>query len=260
MTDIDRDSPIPFYFQLAQLLKTEIASGRWADGHRLPSEAELCDSYGLSRSVIRQALGLLESDGLIRKAKGRGAFVTAQATRSWLLQSPEGFFEEETTRRGVQVRSRILRAEREPLPMWASEKLGLAPAEIGVTLERLRWVDDELALYVVNYLPDSVADVALELRDDESLYERLAARGARVAGGHRTVEAVNAPAKLTKLLDVRRGAALMFIESTSWTADRRPFDCYHAWVRTDRMRIEISVSTASGGGAAAFDGDLAHTA
>jgi GntR family transcriptional regulator len=245
MIGIDRDSPIPFYYQLAQRLKGEIEAERWAEGERLPSEAELCETFDLSRSVIRQALGVLESDGLIRKSKGRGAFVTAAAMRSWLLQSAEGFFEDETGRRGASVRSRLLRAEREQLPLWAAERLGLEASAKGVTLERLRWVDDQLALYVVNHLPDRLAPVALGLGDDESLYARLAQNGTRVAGGHRTLEAVDATAKLAKLLEIRRGASLIFIQSTSWTSDRLPFDCYRAWVRTDRMRIEMTVSAPS---------------
>ena len=92
-------------------------------------------------------------------------------------------------------------------------------------------------------MPAPLADVALALRDDESLYERLAAAGVRGGGGRRTVSAVPAEPPLDKLLDVRRGTPLMFIESVSWTAERRPFDCYRAWVRTDRMRIEIQVTS-----------------
>jgi GntR family transcriptional regulator len=240
---IDRGSPIPFYFQLAQALRGRIDAGAWAAGARLPSEAELCDTFAVSRSVVRQALGMLEAEGIIRKLKGRGAFVAEVATeRSWLLQSSDGFFQDEVARRGAHVTSQILRAERGTLPRWAGEALEAERAG-GATLERLRWVDGELALYVVNHVPAPLADVALALRDDESLYARLGAAGVRGAGGRRTVAAVAAEPPLDKLLGVRRGAPLMFIESVSWTAERRPFDCYRAWVRTDRMRIEIQVTS-----------------
>jgi GntR family transcriptional regulator len=240
---IDRGSPIPFYFQLAQALRARIDAGAWAAGARLPSEAQLCELFAVSRSVVRQALGMLESEGVILKAKGRGAFVADGApSRAWLLQSSEGFFQDEVARHGAHVTSQILRAERGQLPRWAADALETERAG-GATLERLRWLDGELALYVVNHLPASLADVAVELGDDESLYERLAAAGVRGGGGRRTVAAVAADQHLVRLLGVRRGAPLMFIESVSWTTERRPYDCYRAWVRTDRMRIEIQVTS-----------------
>jgi GntR family transcriptional regulator len=57
--EIDRGSPVPFYFQLARTLRDEIVSGRWQTQERLPSEAELCNSFELSRATVRQALALL---------------------------------------------------------------------------------------------------------------------------------------------------------------------------------------------------------
>jgi DNA-binding GntR family transcriptional regulator len=57
---IDRNTPVPFYFQLAELLEDEIVSGRWQPGARVPSEGQLGDRYELSRTTIRQALARLE--------------------------------------------------------------------------------------------------------------------------------------------------------------------------------------------------------
>jgi DNA-binding GntR family transcriptional regulator len=57
------------------------------------------------------------------------------------------------------------------------------------------------------------------------------------------VEAVPAKERLAKILDAPIGTPLMFIESISWDEKMAPFDCYRAWLRTDRIRIEIQVST-----------------
>ena len=69
---IDRHSPVPFYFQMAAALEHEISAGRWTAGSRIPSEPELCKSFGISRSVVRQALQRLEQEGLIIRRKGFG--------------------------------------------------------------------------------------------------------------------------------------------------------------------------------------------
>jgi len=241
---IDRKSPMPFYFQLAELLEQEIASGRWETGTRLPAEPDLCEHYRLSRTTIRQALARLEQRGLIERRKGQGTFVQRSEPGLWLLQSSEGFFQYEVDRAGRTVTSRILRAEREPLPAWACEALRLRRGAEGATIERLRSLDGAVALYVINHLPDRLADAALAITNpDESLYRRLRERaGVMPHGGRRTLEAIAAEEWAAALLEVVPGAPIAFIDSVAWDAEMRPFDCYRAWLRTDRTRIEIQVS------------------
>jgi GntR family transcriptional regulator len=240
---IDRSSPVPFHFQLSELLEQEISENRWPRGLRLPSEAELCSHFGVSRSTVRQALGRLEQEGLIGREKGRGSYVADTQRRSWLLQSAEGLFQDETERLGRSVTSRILRLERCALPGWALDALMLPKGAEGVTLERVRAIDGNVALYVVNYLPAWLADAVLSLKDpNESLYRRLKeSMRIEVAGAHRTLEATRAGGSLGKLLELTPGAPVVAIHSVAWDRQHRPFDCYRAWLRTDRLTIEIGV-------------------
>ena len=240
---LERDSPWPLHFQLAALLEGEVSRGGWSPGMRLPSEPAIGRHYGLSRTTVRQALARLEQEGLISRRKGQGTFVKESRPRSWLVQASEGFFHDELVRMGRTVTSTVLRLERSTLPGWASDKLGLPAGGEGVMLERVRAVDGLVALYVVNYLPPQLAESVLAISDpNESLYERLARReGLTVAGGRRVLEAILAEDKAAAILGVERGTALALIESVSWDAQLRPFDCYRAWLRTDRMKVEIEV-------------------
>jgi GntR family transcriptional regulator len=242
---IERESPIPFYFQLSELLEQEILTGRWEPGFRLPSELDICEHFGLSRTTIRQAFGRLEQEGLVSRRKGQGTFVAESRPRSWLLQSSGGFFQEEVEREGRLVTSVVLRSvTRGVLPPWATAALGLGGAE-GATLERVRSVDGLVAMYNVNHLPPGIAELVLPLDDpNESLYQRLKERaGLEAAGGRRVLEAVRAEERLARLLEVSLGAPLVFIESVSWDRNLRPFDCYQTWLRTDRMKIDIQVAS-----------------
>lgn len=237
---IERDSPVPFYFQLTKVLAEEIESGRWAPGARLPSEPALCAHFDISRTTVRQALAKLEAEGLIRKEKGRGAFVTERRHSGWLLQSSHGFYED-AARAGNTVTSRILRREVGELPAWALGALRLPPGAAGLTLERLRHVDETPVMYVITYLPEAVAGGLLDADlEHGSVYRTLEEQnGLTVYGGRRVVEAVVAEADLVRLLGVERGAPLLFVESVSWGADLRPFECYRAWHRSDLTKIEI---------------------
>jgi GntR family transcriptional regulator len=239
---IDRASPVPYYFQLKKILAEEILAGRWERGHRLPSEPSICDHFQVSRTTVRQALGELEAEGMIRREKGRGTFVADVRSSSWLLQSSHGFYEE-AVRMGKRVTSRVLRLRVERLPLWASDALELPESSDGVSLERLRWVNDRMVMYVVNHLPADLADVVagadLTFGSLYGVLERE--RGLRVHGGRRLVEAVTAQDDLAQLLEVDPGAPLLFVESVSWDADSRPFECYRAWHRADRTKVDVQV-------------------
>ena len=250
MTDpagvIDRSSSVPFHYQLRKLLEQQIETGRWAQGDRLPSEPFLSDYYSVSRATVRQALHALEQEGLIHKEKGRGAFVNRTSSGSWLLQWAGGLFDDELTRRGITVESTVLRAVVEPLPDWASEALHLTPGTEGLALERLRRVDGHLALYVVNHLPQEYAAILPEIErtSSASLYWTLREQcGVEVAGSSRSLEAVSAPPTLARRLGVPSRYPLVYIQSVTRDATSKPIDCYRAWLRTDRLRIEVETDT-----------------
>jgi GntR family transcriptional regulator len=245
MLDIDRGSPLPLYSQLKRALAAQIEAGSLSPGDRLPSEPELCARFGLSRTTVRQALAELELEGTLRREKGRGTFVAERSDTSGFLQSSSGFFDD-ATRQGHTVDSRVLDAEVEPLPAWATDALQLPRGALGLTLERVRSLDGAVVMYVQNHLLAEFgpAVVAADMTR-ASLYGTLRERhGISVAGGRRTVEAVTASDRLAELLAVEPGFPLLFVESVSWNSDERPFECYRAWHRSDRARIEVQVTPA----------------
>jgi GntR family transcriptional regulator len=77
--------PTPLYYQLKNILKSRILSKELKGNGRLPTEAELCVEYNVSRVTVRQALSELMKDGLIYRDRGRGTFVTEGAE----LKRPE---------------------------------------------------------------------------------------------------------------------------------------------------------------------------
>jgi GntR family transcriptional regulator len=68
-------SPQPLYLQAAAVFRSNIHNRSWAPGQQIPPLEILVQTYGVSRATIRQALGLLENEGLIRRARGAGTFV-----------------------------------------------------------------------------------------------------------------------------------------------------------------------------------------
>ena len=93
-------SAVPRYVQLASLFRSRIGSGTWPIGGQIPTVDDLVDECGVARATIRQALGLLEGDGLIKRYRAKGTFVErspneqiwceVQTNWSGLLMSREG--------------------------------------------------------------------------------------------------------------------------------------------------------------------------
>jgi GntR family transcriptional regulator len=72
-----RLSAVPLYIQVAAELRRRIESGRWASGQKISTIEDLQEEFGVARVTVRQAVELLEKDGLVRRQQGRGTFVAA---------------------------------------------------------------------------------------------------------------------------------------------------------------------------------------
>lgn len=72
---IDKKDHLPAYAQLARIIKRRISNGSYGPGARLPSEAAIAGNFGISAMTARQAIGLLEQEGLVDRVQGRGTFI-----------------------------------------------------------------------------------------------------------------------------------------------------------------------------------------
>src|SRR3954452_9494099 len=130
---------VPRYYEIEQALRGRIADLK-ADAP-LPSDAMLCEEFGVSRMTARNAVQRLVQEGIVYRVPGRGTFVAEPPVhrQAGNLLS----FTEEMRRRGRVPSSRLLaRVVREPGPAEAS-RLQLAPGEAVIALRRLRMADTE---------------------------------------------------------------------------------------------------------------------
>jgi GntR family transcriptional regulator len=239
---IDFDSPLPYYVQLIQRLKSKIDSGAWPAGSQLPGEPELCNLYGISRTVVRQALGEMEQQNLIVRRKGKGTFVAEPKVSESLAQKLTGFYSD-MVERGYRVATEVLHQRVGPVGDKIAEHLQIAPGASVIDIRRLRFVNEEPIQLVTSYLPYAlcprVAEVDLTHR---SLYDVLENEcGLSIARGKRFLEAVGANESEARLLQIERGAPLIMLDSVSFLEDGRPVEYYHAVHRGDRSRFEVEL-------------------
>jgi DNA-binding GntR family transcriptional regulator len=73
--DIVHEGPVPIYVQIVDYVTARIESGDWEPGHRLPSERDMADRWGVAYLTIRRAMADLREKGLILSVQGRGTYV-----------------------------------------------------------------------------------------------------------------------------------------------------------------------------------------
>jgi GntR family transcriptional regulator len=241
-TQIDRDSYIPLYIQVMDALREYMESGSIQPGEQLPGEPELCRLFDVSRTVIRQALKELEYKGLIYRTKGRGTFVAEPKIRESLFQELTGFYQDMEAK-GLAPVSKVLKQEVVAAQAKVAEYLHLAPDALVVQIDRLRFVSGEPIVLVTTYLPQNLCPdlVQVDLRT-QSLYAYLEKTyGIQIARGRRTLEAVPANEVEAELLQVKKGAPLILLNSVSYLADGTPIEYYQALHRADRSRFEVEL-------------------
>jgi len=99
-TRIKRDTPVPYHYQLSELLRLEIESGNWKVGEQIPVEEDLCAFFSLSRTTVRKSLDALVNLGLLRREQGCGTFVAEPKMIEGLVNRPIGFYDDMTERGG----------------------------------------------------------------------------------------------------------------------------------------------------------------
>ncbi|MCK1798043.1 GntR family transcriptional regulator [Streptomyces sp. XM4193] len=227
----------PLHTRIAADLRGRIHDRELTPGDLLPSESELQERFSVSRSVVRQALATLESEGLVRRARGRGTVVAPRAEMHRDVDLSSGLMAQ-LQQRGARTSTRVLRLEPASAPGHVSE-LG---DEVWV-LERLRSVDDLPAAFIRTHLPAEVASgLDREALTHGSLHQLVTeTTGRRIADGRRTIRAVAAAPPLDAALAVAPGTPLLLLEGTSTDQEGRPVEVFSTWHRSDLIAFDLTL-------------------
>jgi GntR family transcriptional regulator len=227
----------PLHRRIGSELRAQILGRTLAPGAQVPTEAELQERYGVSRSVVRQALASLEQEGLVERRRGRGTTVRERGELHRLVQRVPGL-STQVEGEGVHVTTRILELGPEP----ASEATGELASDRVLRMRRLRSAGGEPLALIETWLPEELGDLTAEELTDVSLHATIQRRfGTHVVAGKRQVRAVSADGETADLLQVPAGAPVLLLEGTSTDEAARPVEVFRTWHRADRVVFDINV-------------------
>jgi len=194
---------VPRYYEIEQALRARIA--KLAPHSPLPSDAQLCHEFEVSRMTARGAVQRLVQDGLVYRVPGRGTFVAEAGVHRSATRILS--FSDEMRRRGRLPSSRIVEKSTRAATDEERERLG---ADRVVILRRVRIADDEaIALETAVFPAERVESLLADDLEDASLFETLAAAGVVPTAGRAALAAEPATAEEARLLAIRKGDPLL---------------------------------------------------
>ncbi len=237
--NIDRNSFEPPYYQLAHILRQQIASGELRPGDRVPSEAQLCERYEVSPMTVRRAINILLDEGLVTATRGRGTFVRplVLGRATFGLQALEDLFNDENTV------VRFLSVRTTPATARVSQRLGVPMDDKVISIRRLLSRDGQPVAYHREYLifdpTQPIVEAEMGITTLQGLFH---GHGETVLKrGDLTIETTVVTEEESKLLAVPVGRSAFCIEHVFYDFEDRPVSWGWFIVPGDRLRFNARV-------------------
>ena len=241
---LDKSVPIPLYFQLKELILSEIKNENYKDGDMIPTENEISDEFQISRTTVRQAVTELVQEGWLYRIKSKGTFVTHPMINQDFLKKLESF-QEQMKRLGMKPSTSVLELKKMKADAEVAKALQLKEGAEVIFLFRKRFADGEPIVTIKTYLPAKTCAFVMEHDlEKEALYEILAGgEDTKIYRVSRTIEAVEAELEDERLLNLPCGKPIQYFVSIGYNTGGTPLEYSKARYRGDRNSFEITVFT-----------------
>ncbi|PJN90119.1 GntR family transcriptional regulator [Bacillus sp. mrc49] len=241
---IDKNSPLPIYHQLEEVIKNAIQTQRLLPGEMIPSEREYTEKYEISRMTVRQAITNLVNEGYLYRKRGVGTFVAHQK----IEQPLQGLtsFSEDMQSRGHEPSTRVIRLSEVHADRDLAAKLEVEAGTPILELKRVRLADQLPMAYETVYLSKALSRGLTEEMALTSIYGYVEKTfGLKIQYGRQSIEASIAQKIEAEMLGVAVGDPVLRIERISRLDTNKPFEVAHSVYRADRYKLTIDMERSS---------------
>ncbi|MER7537736.1 GntR family transcriptional regulator [Streptomyces sp. NPDC097704] len=233
---MDRTSPVPLYFQLAQQLESAVENGTLSPGTLLGNEIDLATRLGLSRPTVRQAIQTLVDKGLLVRRRGVGTQVLPGRLRRPMELSS---LYDDLAAAGRRPATRVLVNRLEPAAGPVAAALGVPEGTEVQYLERLRTAHGEPMAYLCNHLPAGLLDPDTGRLETTGLYRMLRSAALTLHSARQAVGARAATPGEAALLEEPEGAPLLTMERVTFDDTGRAVEYGSHLYRATRYSFEF---------------------
>jgi DNA-binding GntR family transcriptional regulator len=236
---IDRSSPVPLYFQVAQRLEHMIESGELSAGMRLDNEIDLADQLGLSRPTMRRAIAYLVDRGLVVRKRGLGTQIAhAKVRRQVGLTS----LFDDLAKSSRSPHTKVLSFTVEPASDALAVELGIGEGTDIYVFERLRYAEGEPLALMRNHVPASLLRLSADDLEGHGLYELLRAAGINLKVAKQSIGARAATVAEARMLGEARRAPLLEMTRSAYDDQGRAVEHGNHIYRASRYSFDITLT------------------
>lgn len=230
---INKQSPLPIYHQIEEMIKTQISRGELSDNETIPSEREYAERFEISRMTVRHALNNLVREGYLYRQKGKGTFISPRK----IEQPLQGLtsFTEDMLKRGYKPGNKLLSFQKMLATQEVASKLDITTEDLVFEIERIRLADDTPMAIEKTYVPVSIAPNLNELIIKKSIYDYIENElHYTIQNATQQIEAAIARESETSLLHIKNGDPVLMISRISHLQSGLPFEYVKSIYRGDR--------------------------
>jgi DNA-binding GntR family transcriptional regulator len=236
---VDRNSPVPLYFQVAQHLEHLIESGELAPGTRLENEIDLADRLHLSRPTMRRAIEYLVDRGLLVRKRGVGTQVVhAKVQRQVELTS----LYDDLASASRDPHTQVLSFATETAPDALALELGIPEGTKVYVFERLRYAGAEPLAIMRNHVPADLLRLAPEDLEEQGLYNLLRANGLNLRIAKQSIGARAATTAEARALGETKGAPLLTMVRSAYDDQGRAVEHGDHIYRASRYSFDLTLT------------------
>jgi DNA-binding GntR family transcriptional regulator len=236
---VDRTSPVPLYFQVAQHLEQMIESGELPMGTRLDNETDLAGQLGLSKPTMRRAIEYLVGRGLLVRRRGIGTqVVQAKVTREIELTS----LYDDLAKTGRDPSTRVVSFGTEPASDSLAATLGIPAGTPVYVFERLRYAGAEPLALMRNHVPEQLIRLSAADLQTQGLYNLFRANGISLWIAKQAIGARAATAAEARALGEKKGAPLLTMERSAYDEQGRAVEHGRHIYRASRYRFDLTLT------------------
>ncbi len=236
---IDKNSPIPVYFQLKEAILEKISKGYWKVGECIDSERELSEHYEVSRMTIRQALGELVQEGVLVREKGKGTFVCEPKVKQQDVMS----FTDIIEKSGGNLETELLEFKLIDTP---DELIDLLKDNKVYKINRMRKVDGEcIANEIVHISPNICGELNAEMLKG-SLFKIIEENGHFINHSESSIKAIVMDDFYKKLFRVGNILPLISTFGTTLDENNNILFVEESIYRSDKYILQVNISRREG--------------
>ncbi len=243
-------SPTPLYYRVYAVMRERIIRGYYRSDMPIPSEAELAETFSVSRITIRKAMEMLTKEHLVTRSRGRGTFVSDRSKENQLnravVSNVDGLLTYLNTV-GESTRLKVISLDTGEAPPRICASMNVSPQAELVRSARVRALDGRPYSLSIAYLLPEVGGM-LKRKDlaTTNMIDLVQQSGAVVEKVEQTLTATLADDYAARHLEIPVGAPLMLVTRLFFDAQGKAFYAAEIFYCADRYEYRVSLTRENG--------------